>query len=148
LKTKPSKLSFAPPVTAPICKSVNDGGATVGGGGGLIVLMILFELKTRLFTVWSSFVLVVRAVLLLSTSLIANVDSDVCTGGGGAEKGLRVVLMPFELKRMPSTTLSPRFLEPLRPALLLPVMEVATKAAMAKQATIILMGVERVMLER
>jgi hypothetical protein len=85
----------------------------------------------------------------------------VAAPGGGAAKiaGLREAMIAFELAIMlfdarfgftGGTTKNPgwSFLDPLRPALftLPPLMVVATKAATAKHATIIFMGVERVML--
>jgi hypothetical protein len=77
-------------------------------------------------------------------------------GGGATAAGLMEAMIAFELAKMllittdggaPTNCWS--FLDPLRPALaLLPLMAVATKAATAKQATMILKGVEKVMVER
>jgi homoserine dehydrogenase len=77
------------------------------------------------------------------------------SGGGGGGGGKIEAMILFELPIMLATVSageSPTgiwsFLEPLRPALSLPFMVVATnKAATAKHATMILRGVEKVMVE-
>jgi hypothetical protein len=77
-------------------------------------------------------------------------------GGGTTGGGLTVAMIANELAIMLSTAFdgdnptSWSFLEPLRPALSLPLplsMVVATRAATAKHAAIILRGVETVMVE-
>jgi hypothetical protein len=143
---EPAKIPAAPAIAALTASVDGDGGG--GGGGGLIVLMILAELKIALLEANAASPGMMPRADWTSTLLIASVDGD---GGGGGGGGLIVLMILAELKTTLFTAWVGRlptnwsFLEPLRPALSLPLMEVATKAATAKQATIILMGEERVM---
>ena len=104
----------------------NDGyniiAAGTNGGGGLRVARIPAELAGMLLTAAG-------------------------TNGGG----LIVATIPNELAIMLFTAFDGEnwsFREPLRPPLSLPLMAVATRAATAKHATVILMGVDKVMVER
>jgi hypothetical protein len=119
--------------------------------GGLIVATIPAELTGMLFTAagTNGGGLIVATIPAELTGMLFTASS---TNGDG---GLIVPTIPAELIIMLSTAFdgdNPRiwsFLEPLRPALSLPLMVVATRAATAKHATRILRGViEKVMVER
>jgi hypothetical protein len=93
---------------------------------------------------WEKIVLVALAAGV-STALVA------VAGGFNGGGGLRVMTIPNELAIMLLTAFDGVYwscLEPLRPALSLPLIAVATKAATAKHATIILRGAEKVMAKR